>query len=81
MTQDEGFRRAYISRQKALSDWTTGVNTAFEKGVEKGVKERNIAIARRALGQGLTVDVIEALTGLSAEDILTLQDSQTSSVS
>ncbi|MDR0375344.1 MAG: hypothetical protein LBH85_06430 [Treponema sp.] len=54
VTRGEGFRRAYISRQKALSDWMTGVNTAFEKGVEKGRSEDRDEsrddIARHALG-------------------------------
>jgi hypothetical protein len=62
----------YLMGKGPLSDWTTGVNTAFEKGRSEDMKERNIAIVRHALGHRLTVDVIEDLTGLSAEDIIKL---------
>jgi hypothetical protein len=44
VTQDYEVRRTYIMRQKALSDWTTGVNTVFEKGIEKGRVEGSLDI-------------------------------------
>jgi hypothetical protein len=34
VTQDKDFLRQYHIRQMELSDWTTGVNTAFEKARE-----------------------------------------------
>ena len=36
VTANEEFRHAYETRRKALSDWTTGVNTAFERGMAEG---------------------------------------------
>jgi predicted transposase YdaD len=52
-------------RQKALSDWTTGVNTAIEK--------KTMDVAKKALAEGLPVNVIQKITGLSLEDIVSLQ--------
>ncbi|MDR1072686.1 MAG: hypothetical protein LBL45_03285, partial [Treponema sp.] len=52
VTAKEEFRQNYEVRRKALSDWTTGVNTAFERGVEKGVI-KNVLISQRALGKRL----------------------------
>ncbi|MDR0556615.1 MAG: hypothetical protein LBG43_01900 [Treponema sp.] len=48
-------------------DWTTGVNTAFEKGVDqgvaegmaKGIAEEKIDAAKNALSEGLPVDIIK----------------------
>ena len=34
-----------------------------------GIKQRNIEIAKKSLGQGLDVDVISTITGLSIEEI------------
>jgi predicted transposase/invertase (TIGR01784 family) len=73
VTQDYEVRRTYIMRQKALSDWTTGVNTAFEKGIEKGRVEGSLDIAKKALAEGATIDFIQKITGLSLEDIVSLQ--------
>jgi predicted transposase/invertase (TIGR01784 family) len=65
VTQDYEVRRTYIMRQKALSDWTTGVNTAIEK--------KAMDVAQKALAEGLPVNVIQKITGLSLEDIISLQ--------
>jgi predicted transposase YdaD len=69
VTANEEFRQNYELRRKALSDWTTGVNTAFEKGIEK----ERFDIAKNALAKGLSVDVIQDLTGLEIEDIIALR--------
>jgi predicted transposase/invertase (TIGR01784 family) len=82
VTANEEFRQNYELRRKALSDWTTGVNTAFErgvekgieKGIEKGVEKERLYIAKNALAKGLPVDVMQDLTGLKIEDIIALQD-------
>jgi predicted transposase/invertase (TIGR01784 family) len=65
VTRDEEFRHNYTLRQMALSDWTTGVNTAFEKGV--------ITVAKNALSQGMSVDTVRQITGLDNETIRALQ--------
>jgi predicted transposase/invertase (TIGR01784 family) len=39
VTQDKEVLRAYHRREMAMSDWTTGIDTATEKGIEIGTKQ------------------------------------------
>jgi len=64
VSQDQEFLRAYEIREKALSDWTTGVNTAIEK--------REIEIARSLLIDGMPFELIRKHTGLDIETIKSL---------
>jgi predicted transposase/invertase (TIGR01784 family) len=73
VTRDKGFLRDYYRRQMEMSDWTTGINTAFEKGVEKGIEQERFDMAKKALSMGLSPDMIQKLTGLNADDIIALQ--------
>jgi predicted transposase/invertase (TIGR01784 family) len=66
VTRDNEFMHNYTLRQMAMSDWTTGVNTAFEKGV--------ISVAKNALSEGSSIDFVKKITGLSDETIITLQN-------
>jgi predicted transposase/invertase (TIGR01784 family) len=66
VTHDNEFMHNYTLRQMAMSDWTTGVNTAVERN--------KIEIAKNALSKGLSIDLIQDLTGLKKEDILLLQN-------
>ena len=51
----------------ALSDWTTGVNTAYEKGIEKGI-EKGVEIIKRHLG-GVSSVGISAAMNVPLEDV------------
>ena len=42
---------------------------AKNDGKADGIKQRNIEIAKKSLEQGLDVDVISTITGLSIEEI------------
>jgi predicted transposase/invertase (TIGR01784 family) len=64
VTQDKEFLRNYHLREMAMSDWTTGVNTAIEKN--------NIEIAKKSLNKGLPVELIHEITGLDMETIRSL---------
>ncbi|BDD07163.1 Rpn family recombination-promoting nuclease/putative transposase [Aureibacter tunicatorum] len=46
-----------------------GKEEGLQEGLEKGKKEEKILIAKTALAQGLSIEIIQKLTGLSAEDI------------
>ena len=48
----------------AMSDWTTGVNTAIYKN--------QIEIARNLLNKGLAIDFIHETTGLDMETLQSL---------
>jgi predicted transposase/invertase (TIGR01784 family) len=71
----------------AMSDWTTGVNTAFEKGVEKGremamsdwttgvntaIEKNRIEVAQNLLHEGIPLEIIQKTTGLDRETIQSL---------
>jgi hypothetical protein len=50
-TQDKDFLRLYDSRFMAFCDWTTSINTAFEKGLKEGRET-----ARNALAEGASTE-------------------------
>jgi len=68
VTQDKEFLRNYHLRQMAMSDWTTGINTA----TERGAMQSKIEIAGNMLKKGLTIDLIHETTGLDIETIQSL---------
>jgi len=77
VTQDKEFLREYHLREMALSDWTTGIDAATEKGIEigieKGAIQSKIEIARNLLKKELEIDFIHETTGLDVEIIQSLQ--------
>jgi len=72
VTQDKEFLRNYHLRQMAMSDWTTGINTATEKGIAEGAMQKQIEIAKNLLGEGLSMELIHKTTGLDMETIQSL---------
>jgi predicted transposase/invertase (TIGR01784 family) len=64
VTQDKEFLRNYHLREMAMSDWTTGIDTAIEK--------KQIEIARNMFNDGLPVEIIHKYTGLDIETIQSL---------
>ena len=77
VSQDKEFLRNYHLREMAMSDLTTAVNTAFEKGEikgiakgrEKGREEGKAEIAQNLLREGMSVEFIQKTTGLDRETI------------
>ena len=65
VTQEKEFLRNYHMREMALSDWTTGVNTAIEK--------KQIEIAKNMLRMGLSPELIQEAVGLDIETIQSLE--------
>ena len=61
VSQDKEFLRTYHLREMALSDWTTGVNTAIEKN--------KLEIAKNLLRINLTIEQIQEATGLDTKTI------------
>ena len=76
VTQDKEFLREYHLREMALSDWTTGIDAATEKGIEKGIEkgamQKQIEIAKNSLNKGLPMELIHEITGLDIETIQSL---------
>jgi len=64
ISADEKVRAEYNARQKAWMDRQSQFDGYFKKGV--------IATARNALAEGLPIDIIRKITGLSPEEIAAL---------
>ena len=63
--QDEAARELYEMQQKAEWDWTSGLNGARREG--------KLEIARNALVEGISIDLIQKITGLEFYVIQGLQ--------
>jgi predicted transposase/invertase (TIGR01784 family) len=72
VTQDKEFLRNYHLREMAMSDWTTGINTATAKGREEGAMQKQIEIAKNMLRMEISIDLIHETTGLDMETIQAL---------
>ncbi len=69
MSMDEKEWNLYISRQRAIWDYNTGMRTAKEKGIEEGAKLEKLEIAKNMLKKGIDIQTIEEITGLTKEEI------------
>jgi len=73
VSQDKEFLRSYHLREMALSDWTTGINTAMEKGRAEGraegIEKSKMEVARNLQYMGLSKEQIQEATGIDPETI------------
>nr|WP_282554900.1 MULTISPECIES: hypothetical protein [Providencia] len=53
--------------------WEKGHQQGLEEGIEKGKHEANLAIARTLLKNGISLELIMESTGLSQEELISLQ--------
>jgi predicted transposase/invertase (TIGR01784 family) len=51
-----------------------GLEKGLEEGLEKGLEEGLEKTARNALAEGISIDIIEKITGLDLDTIRKLQD-------
>ena len=73
LSLDKEARLVYESRQKALKDKISAINTAEKRGREEGIAEgikegiekEKFNIALNMLENGMSVEVVEKITGLS----------------
>ena len=63
------FRELERMRERAIRDRDSALWHAEQKGMQKGVAERSIEIARNALQMRMPVDDIAKLTGLARDEI------------
>ena len=73
LSEDESIRMIEESQERLRMDWEDRVWGAREDGRAEGRKKEASDIARRALRDGLSVDAIASITGLSAQEITFLQ--------
>ena len=69
LSLDKEARLVYESRQKALKDKISAINTAEKRGREEGIKEGIYLVAKNLLLLGSTVDVVCKATGLNSKEV------------
>ena len=69
ISQDERERAIFRSRRKFQTDLQSDLATAEDRGVRKGIEQRNIEIARNLLRINLAIDQIVTATGLTREEV------------
>ena len=72
ISADEKVRAEYNARQKAWMDRQSQFDGYFKKGKAEGKIEGKVETARNALAEGLPIDTIRKITGLSPEEIAEL---------
>ncbi|MDR2787696.1 MAG: Rpn family recombination-promoting nuclease/putative transposase, partial [Candidatus Accumulibacter sp.] len=85
LSQDERLRELAISREKLEWDIASrehgakqkgreeGLKEGLKKGLERGLNEAQSTIARKALDEGLSLEMVMTITGLPQAEILRLQ--------
>ncbi|MCZ6944215.1 Rpn family recombination-promoting nuclease/putative transposase [Bacillus mycoides] len=73
MSQDSSFRQAYEAREKALMDeaakFAHAEQKGIKKGIEQGVEQGKMQLIRGMHKNGVSVEDIAKLTGLSEIEI------------
>lgn len=81
ISADDRLRREYEAREAWLMDERSrlkqarregmeeGMQKGVEKGMQKGVEKGKLEIAKNALEEGLDMELIEKLTGLSRNEL------------
>ncbi|MCL2231567.1 MAG: hypothetical protein FWB99_00645, partial [Treponema sp.] len=72
------FRELERLRSMARHDEASALGEARregeKRGEERGIQEEKLAVARNALSQGLSLEVIQRITGLDMETIKAMKD-------
>ena len=63
------FRELERLRSMARHDEASALGEARQEGEKRGKQEEKLAVARNALSQGLSFEVIQSITGLDTETI------------
>ena len=69
-------REAYEDHLKWLMIEANTLKKAEEKGIKKGMQQRNVEIAKNLLSQGLELATISAATGLSIAELKKIQNTR-----
>ncbi|WP_272668225.1 hypothetical protein [Providencia sp. PROV085] len=62
-----------LQEKGAKVGWAKGHQKGLEEGLEKGKHEANLATARTLLKNGISLELIMESTGLSREELISLQ--------
>ena len=79
-SSDDQMRELYASRERWQMDYNTDIHIAKERGIEQGIgqgiglgkKEQAIDTAKKLKAQNVNIEIIKTSTGLSIDEIMTL---------
>ena len=74
LSMDEKERALYFMREKSIRDEISALANAEEKGIEKGVEQRNIEIVSNMLSEGLSEDMISKLTKIDINKVIDIKN-------
>ena len=74
LSMDEKERVLYFMREKSIRDEISALANAEEKGIEKGVEQRNIEIVSNMLSEGLSEDMISKLTKIDINKVIEIKN-------
>lgn len=69
LTGEEEVRRLAELREKWEMDYNSGIGHARREGIEKGIKENKLEVAKKMKEKKIDIDTIIEITGLSKEEI------------
>ncbi|MGL5903795.1 MAG: hypothetical protein ACRCZO_14035 [Cetobacterium sp.] len=69
ISSDEDEREKYRMREKARLDAASALATAELKGKAEGERLAKLKIAKNALQNGMSSEIVSGITGLSVEEI------------
>lgn len=69
ISQDEEKRMEYEAREKAVRDYNQGMYEAEQRGIQIGERRINIKNALSMKREGISLEIISKVTGLSPAEI------------
>ncbi|WP_010247960.1 Rpn family recombination-promoting nuclease/putative transposase [Acetivibrio cellulolyticus] len=73
---NEEIRRYYELREKAIHDEITRITGAKEEGIQQGIQQQRLEVARKMIKDGFDDTMIEKYTGISKDEIMNLKREQ-----
>ena len=69
LTGDEDLQRIAFLKRKYELDYNSGIYYAKQRGLQQGIKQRNIKIVKKLLSKNMSIEFISDVTGLSSKEI------------
>jgi predicted transposase/invertase (TIGR01784 family) len=69
LSEDEQTRLEAEAREKAWKDEQGRYDFAYNEGIQKGIQQRNLEIAREMRAAGMSDDQIARITGIAPEQL------------
>ena len=73
MSEDEYMQRIADLREKAIIDERSMISYATNQGIQQGERKEKLETAKKMLEEGIDLEVIQRVTGLTKEEIMELK--------